>query len=70
MYCHSFPSEKVLHILPFPVVHQFKLYVEVTNFLLTRGDMKDRMPLAHTNCPRLQHIPEPILTEPPSRRRH
>ena len=33
-------------------------------FLLTREQVRHTMALAHTNSPRLQHITEPILTEP------
>src|SRR5438046_9300121 len=39
----------------------------VTNSLLTQDHMRYRMQIAHTNCPRLQHISEPILTATPVR---
>jgi hypothetical protein len=39
-------------------------------FMLTRDPLKYRMLLVHTTCARLQHITEPILTEPHSRCRH
>ena len=33
-------------------------------FLLTWDSLTYTMAPAHTNCPSLQHAPEPILTEP------
>jgi hypothetical protein len=42
----------ICHTCSFFVFHQFEHLVESTNFLLTRGDMRYRMPLAFTHCTR------------------
>ena len=38
--------------------------VEVSFFLLTRNPYRYRVLRAYTNCPRLQRVTKPILTEP------
>jgi hypothetical protein len=50
--------------LHFHVLHCFEPPMEVTNFLLTRSDMRYRMSPAHTNCSRRSYPTEPILSGP------
>src|SRR5262249_39679004 len=67
---HSLLAEKVLHTFADCVFHQFEPSMEVTHCLLTRGDMRSRMPLAFAHCTKREHPTEPILTEPHCRTRH
>jgi hypothetical protein len=53
-----------LHALYFHVLHCFEPQAGVIHFRLSRDPRQCRMLLTHTTCPRLQHIIEPILTEP------
>ena len=52
MYYYSFLSEKVVHTFSGCAFYQFEPPMEVMNFLLTRGDMRSRMPVAFTHCTR------------------
>jgi hypothetical protein len=68
--CHRLVPEKVVHTFSDCALHQFKTPIEVTYLLLTRDDMRYRMPLASKYCFRRSYTTMPILTEPYFQRRH
>ena len=67
---HYFVPEEVVRTFSFHTLCRFEPCVEVTIFLLTRDDLRYKMPLASKHCSRRLSTAEPILTELHSQHSH